>query len=272
MKNKNKAEGKIEKIEKDTDDYIQEVVDDRRERAKKIRRELDEVVDGIIKKRGDRIEEIEKRSEQDPNWFLSDEVKAILEEGKRRSGQSLEREKRAWDDVMNYFDGIRKAADIGFRETIEMFQVNSVVSGTRIEKTTRNILLNQKDIEGIGTGEIKVERVEELLTNYSIKILGLDRSSLSEGDKKILARMVWGREMIIESIIARGGEEGVEVTRGDVEKSVDFLIFGLMESLGLGFEETRERVLGLSGAMATEEGRKKMIEVVLNEGKKIDFG
>lgn len=262
---KDSREERIEKIREDTDEYIQEVIDERRERVRKIRKELDSVADEAVRKQTERFEEIEERSKKDPDWFLSDEAKAILEEGKRRSGQSLEREKKAWDDVMNYFDGIRKAADIGFKETIEMFQVHAVASGDRIDKTARNRLLTENDVKGLAGEDVSIDLIEDKITSFAIRELGLDDSKMSEDDKKVLARMVWGREMIVNSIMDQGENEGVNVTRGDVTKNVDFLTFALMENLGFSFEETRNKVSSLSGIMATEEGRKKVVKLVIEK-------
>ncbi|MBL7036953.1 hypothetical protein ISR94_03945 [Candidatus Microgenomates bacterium] len=255
---------RTEEISQDFHNHAQEIVDESRERAKKVRKEFDDAMDE--KKIGSdrKNKETEKMRDRDPNWWMSSRMKAIVEEGDRRAAENLEREKKAWDDVMKYFDDIRKAQDIGFDETIEMFQIHAVVSGVRIEKTARNQLLTEKDVEMVGE-ELPIEVIEEKVTNLAIKLLGLDGINMREDDKKVLARMVWGREMIIKSIIDQGVVEGVAVTRGDVTKNIDLLTFSLMENLGLSFEETRRRVSSLSGIMASEEGRKKMVKQAAEE-------
>ena len=48
-------------------------------------------------------------------------------------------------------------------------------------------------------------------------------------------------------------------------KNIDFLTFALMENLGFSFEETRNKVSSLSGIMATEEGRKKVVKLVIEK-------
>lgn len=246
------------------EDTYQEIVEENRKRRLASRADSDAVYNAALAKCREDVAKI-GTTETVLSREIDEGQKDLEKRFKRmrdRSRQSDERIDRAAKGFYDEMDRISAMRDVTLDTTDKVLEKNGVLDSAIIDETLQSELVTVADLEGLGPNYTP-DKLEAVLTNFTIDLMGIDASKIPETEKLKWAKLIWGREAIIAKMQEGAKAKGVTVSKGEVRERCDNLIYGMATDLPLSPEELRDRVTNIAFAYGSEEGHKKMIQMAI---------
>lgn len=206
---------------------------------------------------------------------LTPEMRARQEAADRRSARLTAEIEGSFNEFVDFNRRIGRVSMTGWETILEGMAVSNVKAEVMKDAASQQLLTPEQLKEFGVSPDQGVAMVETALTDYTIEMLGLDKTGMNEAQKIAMARRIWGRRIVLANIMADNLNKGVSLDEGGLERHYIEEIYRELKIFSKGEEvpNLRSRVEFISAAMTTPEGAKKFIELAIKrEREKLGAG